>query len=64
MTINYDEFISESKELCARHDLIISNFDFTIQNTESRRLPSGTPGCAAVRSTGKQNINIVITEYF
>ena len=64
MPVNYDEFISELKELCSKHDLVLSNFDFDFKDIESRRLPSGTPGCAMAILTGKQDINVVITEYF
>lgn len=64
MAIKYDDFISDLKELCVKHGVVLTKVEIDRPHTESLRLPSGTPGCAATMSTGKQDFNIVITEYF
>ena len=64
MSINYDELISDLKELCSKHNVVLTTVEFSISHTETLRLPSGTPGCAEVKETGKHDINIVITEFF
>lgn len=64
MSINYDELISDLKNCVLSTTRSLPMLILVYHTLKNHRLPSGTPGRAVVKETAKQDINIVITEYF